>query len=124
MANLQRYTKINVYVDGSLLFEEIDVTVRRSTNSQEVKTVAKGYSGESPGAAMCEIDVNNAFPEDGMEFDVGSAMANLTPVEMTQFAGGKTMTVKGFIIEDTAQHGVDKAAGVSFKFRGPMPQWV
>ena len=59
---VQLYTLAYVTVENALLTEEASVTVNRATNSQVVNTVAKGYAGESPGAATTEIQVTNAVP--------------------------------------------------------------
>jgi len=107
-----------VYVDGKLLAQEISVTVRRSTNSNPVSTVVGGYSGESPGAPTVEIDVDNAVPSGDFELNPGAYMGNLGVAEISIFAASRTITVKGFIIEDSFTHGVSAAAGLSFKFRG------
>ncbi len=118
MANLQIYSSANIYVDGNLLAQEISITVRRSTNSNPVSTVVGGYSGESPGAATVEIDVDNAVPSSDFELNPGAYMNNLGVAEIAIFAAGKTLVVKGFIVEDSFTHGVANAAGLSFKFRG------
>lgn len=118
MSNLQLYSLISCYVDGALLTQEGSVTIRRMTNSQPVTTVANGYSGESPGAAMIEVDVENAVPAADFEFQPGTYMSGLVPAEMTLFAANRTLTVKGFIYEDDFSHAVNSAAKLSFKFRG------
>jgi hypothetical protein len=123
MADLQQYTKALVYIDGGLLSEEATVTVRRNTGSQPVKTTAKGYAGESPGAAMTELDVENAVPSADFELDPGKYMANLDTAEVTIFAAGRTLTTKGTIFSDNFAHGVETAAKLSFNFRGAFAQW-
>lgn len=122
--NLQLYTLVYCTINGALLTEEASVTVTRSTNSQAVNTVAKGYAGESPGAAMMEVDVDNAVPAADFEFDPGDNMAALTPAEMGLVGpGGKRLKGKGFIISDTLKHGVNSESMISFKFRGGFAKW-
>lgn len=124
MANQILYTLAFVIADGVLLTEESSVSLHRRTNSQAVMTTAKGYSGESPGATMCEIQVKNAMPATGLERDFGSAMNSLSQVELGIICAGKTARIKGTIIEDSIQHSVDAVGTYDFTFRGPMPLFV
>ena len=123
MANLDLYTKATVYLNAALLSEESSVTIKRSTGSQPVKTAAKGYAGESPGAPMAEITVENAVPSADFEMDPGQVMLDLETVELTIFAAGRTATVKGFIIEDNFAHAVETQSKLSFTMRGQFPTW-
>jgi hypothetical protein len=120
---LQLYTLGEIYVNGSKLAEEASLTVNRKTNSQIVLTVAKGYAGESPGAAMCEIDVVNAVPAAAFEMDPGDFMNGLKVVEFTFFVASKTLTFKGFIIDDNFSHAVNSEAKLTFKARGEFGLW-
>lgn len=124
MANLQLYTLIFATADGALLAEEKSVTIDRTTASQAVNTVPKGYAGESPGAAMCEFSVESAVPAGGFEFDAGKKMAGLIPTHL-YFIGPGGMQLKGecFIISDSLRHGVNQEATTSFRARGPMTLW-
>lgn len=122
-SNLQLYTAANVYINGSLLAEEASVTVARSTNSQQVITVAKGYAGESPGAPMTDITVENAVPAADFEVNPGKFMAELKVVEFTVFAAGNTLTFKGFIITDNFSHAANTESKLSFTARGSFADW-
>jgi hypothetical protein len=121
--NLQLYTKATVYIDGSLLSEEASVSVDRSTGSQPVKTTAKGYAGESPGAPMMEIEVSNAVPAADFELNPGEYMANLESCEVTIFAAGSTLTATMFIYKDNFKHAVESQSNLSFSARGPFGDW-
>ncbi|KYF87787.1 hypothetical protein BE20_24900 [Sorangium cellulosum] len=123
MANLDLYTKAQVYVNSALLAEEASVTIKRSTGAQQVKTVAKGFAGLSPGSPMCEITVSNAVPSADFELDPGQFMKDLEVVEVTIFAAGRTATSKGFITDDNFSHAVDTASKLDFTFVGQFPEW-
>ena len=124
MAQTQLYTLLYVTVNGALLTEESSVNGKRSTNSQPVKTVCKGYAGESPGAPMTELEVTSAIPSADFELDPGPYMANLASVEISVIGpGGKSLTVVGYIVEDSFNHAVDKESGLSFRFRGGAASW-
>jgi hypothetical protein len=120
---LQLYTLALVYVNGSLLAEEADVSVDRDARAQEVATVAKGFAGLSPGAAITKIDVTNAVPSAGFELNPGAFIKQLAVVELTILAAGQTLTAKGFIPQDTFQHGVSKEASLRFAFIGEPVDW-
>ncbi len=114
----QLYTLAFVTVGGRLLTEHVDAQVNRSTNSQPVNTVSKGYAGESPGAPMVEIDVTNAVPAADFEMDPGPYMENLDVVEIGVLVAGKQLVASGFIISDSFSHSVNSESKLSFKFRG------
>lgn len=124
MSNQILYTLAFVTANGTLLAQEQQVTINRTTNSQPVSTVANGYSGESPGAAMVEIDVENAVPAAGFEFNAGQAMLALAVTQVYVLGpGGQTYKGSVQIYADTFQHGVDAQAKYSFKCRGAMVDW-
>jgi len=124
MANVQRYSKAVVYVNGALLTEESNVTVKRESGGNSVKTVAKGYAGRSPGAPMTMITVKNAVPSLEFELNPGQYIIENESVEISIFAAQRTLTVEGFIIDDNFQHGVDSAAELEFNFEGGPSDWV
>lgn len=120
-ANLQLYTLIFAVADGVLLAEEISIDVTRTTNSQPVATVAKGYAGESPGAAMMEVDVTNAIPSGGFEFDMGKKIAGLIPLNVQVLGpGGTSARGQAFVYSDSIRHGVNQEAQYSFRARMPL----
>lgn len=120
----QLYTLLYCTIRDRLMTEEGSMTVRRSTNSIAVSTTAKGYAGESPGAAMVEIDVENAVPAAGFEYDAGDDMEALEFVEIGCIGpGGKVLKARGAIIEDTLQGGVNAESKYSFKFRGAFQKY-
>lgn len=122
--NLALYAPLYVTVNGTLLLQELSFVMNRTTNSQPVATVALGYAGESPGAAMADIDVDNAVPAAGIEFDAGNFMAALIPVEVACIGpGGKQCAVKGFIIKDTIKHSVNNPSQYTFTLRAAMAQF-
>lgn len=124
MSNLQNYTKAVVYINGALLTEESNVTVKRESGGNAVKTVAKGYAGRSPGAPMTTITVKNAVPSEEFELNPGQFINNSESCEISVFAAGKTLTLDAFIIDDNFQHGVDAAAELEFNAEGGPSDWV
>ena len=120
-ANFQIYSLIYVTVNGALLTEHLSVEIRRMTDAQIIKTVAKGLAGVSPGAAWASIDVKNAVPSTNFEVDPGPFMQSLAVVEIGYQVASKIAVSKGFILEDTLSHAVDSPSGLSFKYVGSFP---
>jgi hypothetical protein len=119
-ANQQLYSLLFVGINGTLLAEEQSVDVKRTAAAQIVLTVAKGLAGVSPGAAHCMVDVKNAFPVGGLEFDAGPNIAGLIPVNVQIRRGdGKTIKGKCWILDDSMRHGVNQEA--SYEFSGIFP---
>lgn len=124
MPNLQLYTVSFIRRNGRLMSEHVEATVTRNSNASVVRTMGKGFSGVSPGAPDCEIDVTSAVPAADFEYDPGSDMFDNEVIEIgITGPGGKTAVSKGFIMSDTFSQGVGKEASLSFKFMGQWPQW-
>jgi hypothetical protein len=120
MANLQNYSILVGVVGGTLLAEEQEIDFTRTANAQQVDTVLKGFAGMSPGSPMLEVDVNNAAPQGGFEFDAGPYILSLTPVPVQVIGpGGKVMKGDAFIVSDAGRHGVNQQ--MRYNFRCLMP---
>lgn len=116
----QLYTLIFFVANGTLLAEEQQVDMRRTANAQRILTVAKGFAGLSPGAALLEIDVTNAIPSGGFELDMGEYIASLGTIDVQVLGpGGKSTKGKAFVEHDTIRHGVNQEA--SYMFSCVMP---
>jgi hypothetical protein len=124
MSNLQQYTKVEVYLDGTLLSEEASVKVARKSGANNVFTVAKGFAGRSPGSPMLEISIESAVPAAGFEFNAGKAIKNQEVHELTLFAAGVTLTTKGFFDTDDLNHAVNSESKLSLSFVGEIADWV
>lgn len=121
--NQQLYSLLYCTVNGALLTEHISVEIRRLTDAQVIKTVAKGFAGVSPGAPWCSVDVKNAVPSTDFELDPGPFMKALEAVEMGFQIASKQGVSKGFILEDSISGAVDSPSGLSFKFIGSYPDF-
>jgi hypothetical protein len=114
MSDLQLYTKVACYIDGLQLTEESSVTIKPSSGAKEVNTVQKGFAGFSPGSAKIEIEVKNAIPAAGFEYDPTADIQNLTTKEFAFYAAGKTMVTKGVILTANFGHAVDNESTLEF----------
>ena len=119
--NLAIYALAYVTIENALLTQEGSVSLRRTTGSQAVLTVPNGYSGESPGAAMCEMEIESAIPFAAVEYDPTKVMQGLIPVEVGMILAGKTYKSKGFIHEDDYRHAVNQESKQTLRFRGTFP---
>jgi len=120
---LEIYTLATVVINGAVLSEEARVTIDRRSNAQQVNTVAKGYAGDSPGAAMMTISVDNAVPSEDFEFDPGPYMLTLKPVEIKIFAAGRSLKTDGRITDDNFSHAVDSNSNLRFDARCKFANW-
>jgi hypothetical protein len=122
--SLQLYSLCTVYVDGALLAEEVSVSIDRESRAQEVLTVAKGFAGMSPGAAMMMITIDNAVPAAGFELNAGPAMKGLGVKELTLAMAGQTLTSKGFFVKDATSHAVNSESKLNISFVGEFADWT
>jgi hypothetical protein len=111
-------------VGGVLLAEEQEIDFSRTAYAQQVDTVIKGFAGMSPGSPMLEIDVNNAAPTGGFEFDAGPYIASLTVVPVQLIGpGGKVIKGDAFITHDNGRHGVNQQMRYNFRMIMSIKQW-
>lgn len=110
---------------SGVLAEEASVTVKRTSNAQQVKTVAKGFAGMSQGAPMTEIDVSCSVRSSGFELDVGDYILNNLVGQLVITLGdtAETFTCNGFFTSDNFSHAVDTASKYDFTFVGGPTQW-
>lgn len=120
MSAPQLFTKGIAYVNGNQLTMETSMTIKRTSGAQDVKTVSLQWAGVSPGAGMTEITVKNAVPSAAFEFNPGPFIQNLQKATMTFYIAGATMSLDGFIMEDTFNHAVDTEGTIEFVFHGPL----
>ena len=124
MSNAQLYTIMLGVLNGTLLAEEQEIDFKRTANAVQVDTVLKGFAGLSPGAPMLEVDITNAMPQGGFEFDAGPYIASLTPVAIQVIGpGGKVMKGDAFIVEDQGKHGVGQQARYSMRIITSLKQF-
>jgi hypothetical protein len=124
--NFQLYSLIYVAADGALLTEEANCTLKRASNAKVIETVAKGFAGLSPGAAVCHGTVSNVIPAlSGLEYDAGPKIIALTVVNLKFVrADGKGCAFQAFILDDDVAGGVGAASKYDFSFMGRFPQWM
>lgn len=124
MANLERYTKATLYINGTLTSESSSITVKQAGGGSPVKTIAKGYAGRSPGAPMTMISVDSAVPSSDFEFNPGIVIKNTEVVELTVFAAGRTLTSKGFITDSSFSYSTESNSKLSFEFEGEFAEFA
>ncbi len=120
----QQYTQVESYINGKKLAENMSVKLSRTTKAQVVETIARGFAGVSIGARSISVTLENGVPSADFELDPGAFMKNLTVVELTLFAAGRTLTSRGFIIEDDFSGSVNSPSGLSFSFVGEFAEWT
>lgn len=124
MAQQQLYTKIKVYANGNLLFEEAEIKLTRNSGLMPVNTTAKGFAGFSQGAPFIEADISGVVPDKGFEYNAGPDMQNANTVELTFVAASSTLTSKGGIMGDDISHGVNAESKLNIRFHGEFADWI
>lgn len=120
----QLYTLLFATVGNALLNEAQNVEIKRVGGGNIVMTLAKRFSGISPGSSMCTITVTSAVPASGMEVDFGSAIDGYIPTTVgIARADGKEASVTGFVMEDDIKQGVNQEATYTFTVTAPLPQF-
>lgn len=114
MSSLQLYERGALFADGALLVECQTITVNHDPKLNVINTMQKGFAGVSPGSEESTIDVAEALPRAGVDYDAISAMQGVEIVEMVLFAGAKKLKYKGFITKVGMSLGADRAAEFSF----------
>lgn len=120
--NSAQYALLLVSVNNALLQEAQSIELKRTGGGQIVHTLAKRFSGISPGSSFCTINVANAVPASGNEIDFGDQIDGYIPVELAiARSDGKSAKAVCFIMADDFKQGVDQAAGYSFDAIGGFP---
>jgi hypothetical protein len=123
-SSLQQYSLLYFAINGALLTEEASMSIKRASKATLVETVAKGFSGVSPGAAMCQGSINNVIPASGLEFDAGPGIIALQVYTFKAVrSDGKGCVFQGFILDDDASHGVNQNAKYDLNWVGQYPLW-
>lgn len=104
------HTVIYCLVDGLLFTRETSITIEQVSGSSDVKTVALGYSGVTPGSAMCTVTIENSLPADDMEYNPTPLLRTNAVVELGAIVSGRQMVAKGFLKKVNYKHGVDENA--------------
>lgn len=114
MSSLQIYERGALFANGALLMECQGITVNHDPKLNAINTMQRGFAGVSPGSEEATIDVTEALPRSGVDYDAISAMQGVEIVEMVLFAGAKKLKYKGFITKVGMTLGADRAAEYSF----------
>jgi hypothetical protein len=96
------------------------ITVKAMSEDKEVKTLLLGLAGFSDGAQMVEISAKSAIPLAGYEYDVIGICLSHQTQELSFRLANIIMTVRGRIVESSAETSVDNPNGLDFTFRGAV----
>ena len=120
----QLYSKIKVYINGSLLTEEAEVKLTRNSALLPVNTVNKGWAGFAVGAPSIEIEVTNAVPDAGFEYNSGPDQIGANFVQICLQAAGKSLVSNGGIMGDDLSHAVNSESKMSLRFHGEWADFI
>jgi hypothetical protein len=119
------YDQVFQYINGALLAENTTITLALEGQEQDVNTIVKGFSGQTPGPTKVVASCSNVIPISGFEVDTWNMQLNSVKVEMKfQFGGsGKALTSEGFIRGNKIEGGVGNTTGLDFEFHGGPGGW-
>ena len=119
------YEQVYVSKDGALLVELTEIELSLDGDDQDVFTIAKGWSGQTPSPKKVMASLTNVVPTNGQEVDAFEAALLSKEVKMKfQFGGsGKSLTSKGFLRKPKISAGVAKTVTQTFEFHGGPGKW-
>lgn len=125
MSKLQLYSKVYVYINGSLLVQNADVKITRHSGMTPLSTLFRSFAGSAQGNQFIEIAIGNAVPEAGFEYDPGIVEETYGAfVNISLVAGGSTLTTDGNIIEDNLSYAIDSSSKLDITFHGEYANWI
>ncbi len=121
---LQLYTLLYATLKGALITEAGSIEITRDLKASDVETLAKGWAGLTPGAAVCDLRIKNAVPSADFEIDAGKYMKAYEVAEICVLGpGGKQLVVDCFFLSDSLSSSVNNPTNLDFTLRGPFADW-
>lgn len=117
------YSNAYVTMDSAVLSEATSIRINKNPNLNLVSTLAKGFSGVTLGAAMCEITIETAVPSADFEVNPDRFMTIGKQVELGAVMASRQMQGKMFITGAEYSAGVGQATNLSISLVGPLAPW-
>lgn len=124
MSQIQLYTKVDVYINNSLLTQNASVKLTRDAALLPAHNTSKGFAGFTQGAPFLQCEVDNIVPLAGFEYDPGNDEQSSNIVTLTLVAAGSTLTSDGGITGDDLSYAINAQTSFNFKFYGEYAQWI
>lgn len=119
MAELDNYEGAGeVYANGRLIAEAMNVRVSTATNDRPVNTMTKGLAGFSKGPTSSEASVEQAVPKAGFAVDWEDLVIRRTTIRLVVVHAGKRRTHVGRFTQYESSNSTDDAASASLTFVG------
>lgn len=120
----QKYARAKAFARGSEWLEWVDISIKRNSGRQTVKTGPKGWAGFQDGSGDMEISFSNMIPADGFEFDPDFFEPDDDGfVEITIVSGALQLTAKGYFADDSYEFGAEKLSSQSLTFVSGPASW-
>lgn len=108
----------SLYLNGVLLAEVSQLTIKTTSNDKDVKTLAKGLSGFSDGAQETGIDFDSAVPAEGMEAEFDEICHAHQTIQLGARFGKVQIEVRGRFMDVTETSDTDNPNKVAMSFKG------
>lgn len=117
MGTPQVYGQFCLSIDGILATQTTSIKISMEGKDVPVETILLQFAGVTPGPKTIHLDVDEAVPQTGFEFDPFSSFLNTTLHNFTilSLGSGKSMSIDGFIQSPEADAGVGKSSTLKFK---------
>lgn len=100
-----------------LMYAE-SVTMNANSDDKKVNTLLQGMTGFSDGAQFVEIDVKNAIPLSGYEYDATFITLSHATQTLSFNVAGVSTTVVGRMMNATTETTTEAPNSLAFKFVG------
>lgn len=108
-------------VNGAICSENTDVSLSHDFAKTVVKTIAKGFSGTTPGSAMTSFSASFVVPSLGQEINWSKYKDTDVTVEL--YMGAESCVIKGAHIMDVKEEG-QESGNVKVSINGVGPHSV
>jgi len=121
---LALFTKLRVYINGSLIFRESSVKATFHSGLIPTFDVNSGFAGVTQGASFSTATVDQIVPAGGPVLLTEGFQLNAEVVTLTLMCNsGTSFTADGFIMDSDIQHGTNAETKYVFNFQGESGIW-
>ncbi len=120
---MQLYSNAYATMNGAVLTEVGSIRINKNPNLNLVSTLAKGLSGVTMGAGMCEVTLETAVPSADFELNPDKFMQIGKQVEFGAVMAGRQMQSKMFITSAEYSAGVGQPTSLTISLVGPLAAW-
>jgi hypothetical protein len=121
---LALFTKLRVFVNGSLVFRESSVKANFHSGLIPTFDVNSGFAGVTQGSGFITATIEQIVPAAGPVLLTEGFQNNAQVVSLTLMTNtGSSFTTDGFCMNSDITHGTNGETKYSFEFQGETGEW-